>query len=61
MPSPEAISISNVSALCDAGGKPDLKCIVQGAKLFIAHQARLLIEKRKVVFLKVHREQGRRH
>ncbi|EPQ54800.1 NAD-specific glutamate dehydrogenase [Gloeophyllum trabeum ATCC 11539] len=49
---PEAVNISNVAALFDAEGKPHYKYIVEGANLFIAQPARLLLEKRKVVLFK---------
>ena len=46
------MNISNVAALVDAEGKPHFKYIVEGANLFITQQARLLLEKRKVVLFK---------
>ena len=49
---PEAVNISNVSALVDADGKPHFKYIVEGANLFLTQQARLHLEKRKVVLFK---------
>ncbi|KAH0832130.1 NADH-dependent glutamate dehydrogenase [Lanmaoa asiatica] len=49
---PEAVNISNVAALCDTEGKPHFKYIVEGANLFITQQARLHLEKRKVVLFK---------
>ncbi|KAI0031181.1 NADH-dependent glutamate dehydrogenase [Vararia minispora EC-137] len=49
---PEAVNISNVSALVDAEGKPHFKYIVEGANLFFTQQARLALEKRKVVLFK---------
>ncbi|KAG5637874.1 hypothetical protein H0H81_002837 [Sphagnurus paluster] len=49
---PEAVNISNMAALVDADGKPHFKYIVEGANLFIAQQARLHLEKRKVVLFK---------
>ena len=52
MLSPEAVNISNVSALADAEGKPHFKYIVEGANLFLTQQARLILEKRKVVLFK---------
>lgn len=50
--SPEAINISNVAALVDSEGKPHFKYIVEGANLFLTQQARLYLEKRKVVLFK---------
>ncbi|KAI0316462.1 Glutamate/Leucine/Phenylalanine/Valine dehydrogenase-domain-containing protein [Amylostereum chailletii] len=49
---PEAVNISNVAALVDAEGKPHFKYIVEGANLFFTQQARLYLEKRKVVLFK---------
>ncbi|KAF8442808.1 NADH-dependent glutamate dehydrogenase [Boletus edulis BED1] len=49
---PEAVNISNVAALCDTEGKPHFKYIVEGANLFLTQQARLYLEKRKVVLFK---------
>ncbi|KAE9389553.1 NAD(P)-binding protein [Gymnopus androsaceus JB14] len=49
---PEAINISNMAALFDSGGKPHFKYIVEGANLFLTQQARLFLEKRKVVVFK---------
>ena len=49
---PEAVNISNVAALADAEGKPHFKYIVEGANLFLTQQARLFLEKRKVVLFK---------
>ena len=49
---PEAVNISNVSALLDADGKPHFKYIVEGANLFLTQQARLHLEKRKVILFK---------
>ncbi|KAI0770618.1 NAD-dependent glutamate dehydrogenase [Fomes fomentarius] len=49
---PEAVNISNVAALADADGKPHFKYIVEGANLFLTQQARLFLEKRKVVLFK---------
>ena len=49
---PEAVNISNMAALVDSEGKPHFKYIVEGANLFIAQQARLYLEKRKVVLFK---------
>lgn len=49
---PEAVNVSNVAALCDTEGKPHFKYIVEGANLFITQQARLHLEKRRVVLFK---------
>ncbi|OJT02203.1 NAD-specific glutamate dehydrogenase [Trametes pubescens] len=49
---PEAVNISNVAALVDSEGKPHFKYIVEGANLFLTQQARLFLEKRKVVLFK---------
>ncbi|EUC63288.1 glutamate dehydrogenase (NAD+) [Rhizoctonia solani AG-3 Rhs1AP] len=49
---PEAINISNVARLIDHDGKPHFKYIVEGANLFITQQARLYLEKRRVVLFK---------
>ncbi|KAL6304426.1 NAD-specific glutamate dehydrogenase [Sparassis latifolia] len=49
---PEAVNISNVAALVDSEGKPHFKYIVEGANLFLTQQARLYLEKRKVVVFK---------
>jgi len=49
---PEAVNISNVAALVDSEGKPHFKYIVEGANLFFTQQARLHLEKRKVVLFK---------
>jgi glutamate dehydrogenase len=58
---PEAVNISNVAALLDAetsanggggGGGAHFKYIVEGANLFISQQARLALERRKVVLFK---------
>ncbi|EJD34372.1 NAD-dependent glutamate dehydrogenase [Auricularia subglabra TFB-10046 SS5] len=49
---PEAVNISNVAALLDAEGKPHFKYIVEGANLFFTQQARLYLEKRKVIMFK---------
>jgi glutamate dehydrogenase len=49
---PEAVNISNMAALFDADGKPHFKYIVEGANLFLTQQARLHLEKRKVVVFK---------
>ena len=51
-PSPEAVNISNVASLVDSEGKPHFKFIVEGANLFLTQQARLYLEKRKVVLFK---------
>jgi glutamate dehydrogenase len=49
---PEAVNISNVAALIDADGKPHFKYIVEGANLFLTQQARLHLERRKVILFK---------
>jgi glutamate dehydrogenase len=49
---PEAVNISNVAALVDGAGVPHFKYIVEGANLFVTQQARLFLEKRKVVLFK---------
>jgi len=49
---PEAVNITNMAALIDAEGKPHFKYIVEGANLFLTQQARLHLEKRKVVLFK---------
>lgn len=49
---PEAVNISNVARLIDHDGKPHFKYIVEGANLFITQQARLYLEKRRVVLFK---------
>ncbi|KAF8882033.1 NADH-dependent glutamate dehydrogenase [Gymnopilus junonius] len=49
---PEAVNISNMAALVDADGKPHFKYIVEGANLFLTQQARLHLEKRKVILFK---------
>ncbi|KAG8214676.1 NADH-dependent glutamate dehydrogenase [Butyriboletus roseoflavus] len=49
---PEAVNVSNVAALCDTEGKPHFKYIVEGANLFITQQARLHLERRKVILFK---------
>jgi glutamate dehydrogenase len=49
---PEAVNVSNMAALIDAEGKPHFKYIVEGANLFLTQQARLHLEKRKVVVFK---------
>lgn len=46
------MNISNVSALIDSEGKPHFKYIVEGANLFLTQQARLHLEKRKVILFK---------
>ena len=50
--SPEAVNISNMAALIDAEGKPHFKYIVEGANLFLTQQARLHLERRRVVLFK---------
>ena len=50
--SPEAVNISNVSSLVDSEGTPHFKYIVEGANLFITQQARIYLEKRKVILFK---------
>ncbi|KIY46227.1 NADH-dependent glutamate dehydrogenase [Fistulina hepatica ATCC 64428] len=49
---PEAVNVSNVAALVDGEGKPHFKYIVEGANLFLTQQARLHLEKRKVILFK---------
>ncbi|OAX40431.1 NAD-specific glutamate dehydrogenase [Rhizopogon vinicolor AM-OR11-026] len=49
---PEAVNISNVAALTDTEGKPHYKFIVEGANLFFTQQARMHLEKRRVVVFK---------
>lgn len=49
---PEAVNISNVAGMIDADGKPHYKYIVEGANLFFTQQARLYLEKRKVILFK---------
>ncbi|THH30597.1 hypothetical protein EUX98_g3609 [Antrodiella citrinella] len=49
---PEAVNISNVAALVDSEGKAHFKFVVEGANLFFTQQARLFLEKRKVVLFK---------
>ncbi|KAF8817116.1 NAD-specific glutamate dehydrogenase [Phlegmacium glaucopus] len=49
---PEAVNISNMAALIDADGKAHFKYIVEGANLFLTQQARLHLEKRKVILFK---------
>ncbi|PPQ79211.1 LOW QUALITY PROTEIN: hypothetical protein CVT25_002817 [Psilocybe cyanescens] len=49
---PEAVNISNMAALIDADGKPHFKYIIEGANLFLTQQARLHLEKRKVILFK---------
>jgi len=46
------VNISNVAALVDSEGKPHFKYIVEGANLFFTQQARLYLEKRKVILFK---------
>jgi len=41
-----------MAALIDAEGKPHFKYIVEGANLFLTQQARLYLEKRKVILFK---------
>jgi glutamate dehydrogenase len=41
-----------MAALIDAEGKPHFKYIVEGANLFFTQQARLYLEKRKVILFK---------
>lgn len=41
-----------MAALIDAEGKPHFKYIVEGANLFLTQQARLHLEKRKVILFK---------
>ena len=50
--SPEAVNVSNMAALIDAEGKPHFRFIVEGANLFLTQQARLHLERRKVVLFK---------
>jgi Glutamate/Leucine/Phenylalanine/Valine dehydrogenase len=50
--SPEAVNVSNMAALIDAEGKPHFKYIVEGANLFLTQQARLHLERRRVVLFK---------
>ncbi|KAG1743175.1 NADH-dependent glutamate dehydrogenase [Suillus paluster] len=49
---PEAVNVSNVAALMDTEGKPHFKYIVEGANLFFTQQARLHLEKRRVIVFK---------
>lgn len=49
---PESVNISNMNALIDEDGKPYFKYVVEGANLFFTQQARLHLEKRKVVLFK---------
>ncbi|KIM52317.1 hypothetical protein SCLCIDRAFT_32751 [Scleroderma citrinum Foug A] len=49
---PEAVNISNVAGLVDSEGKPHFKYIVEGANLFFTQQARMSLEKRRVVLFK---------
>ncbi|KAH9932722.1 NAD-dependent glutamate dehydrogenase [Epithele typhae] len=46
------VNISNVASLTDSDGKANFKYIVEGANLFLTQQARLYLEKRKVVLFK---------
>jgi len=41
-----------MAALIDGEGKPHFKYIVEGANLFLTQQARLHLEKRKVILFK---------
>lgn len=41
-----------MAALIDAEGKPHFKYIVEGANIFFTQQARLYLEKRKVILFK---------
>jgi len=41
-----------MNALFDAEGKPYFKYVVEGANLFFTQQARLHLEKRKVILFK---------
>ncbi|GJJ15432.1 hypothetical protein Clacol_009709 [Clathrus columnatus] len=49
---PESVNLSNVAALVDHDGKPHFKYVVEGANLFFSQQARLALEKRKIVLYK---------
>ncbi|KAE9383804.1 NAD(P)-binding protein [Gymnopus androsaceus JB14] len=49
---PKAVNISKMAALFDSEAKPHFKYIVEGANLFLTQQARLFLEKRKVVVFK---------
>ncbi|RDB18899.1 NAD-specific glutamate dehydrogenase [Hypsizygus marmoreus] len=49
---PEAVNITNMAALVDTEGKPHFKYVVEGANLFFTQQARLHLEKRKVILFK---------
>jgi glutamate dehydrogenase len=49
---PEAVNITNVAALVDSEGKPHYSYIVEGANLFLTQQARLYLEKRKIILFK---------
>ncbi|KAF8645148.1 hypothetical protein AX16_007976 [Volvariella volvacea WC 439] len=49
---PEAVNISNMAALIDSDGKPHFKYIVEGANLFFTQQARLHLERRRVILFK---------
>jgi len=49
---PEAVNISNVASLVDHDSKAHFKYIVEGANLFLTQQARLFLEKRKVILFK---------
>ncbi|THU78369.1 NAD(P)-binding protein [Dendrothele bispora CBS 962.96] len=49
---PEPVNIANMQALFYSEGKPHFKYIVEGANLFLTQQARLFLEKRKVIVFK---------
>ncbi|KAG6329847.1 hypothetical protein ID866_9242 [Astraeus odoratus] len=49
---PESVNISNVAGLIDTEGKPHYKYIVEGANLFFTQQARMSLEKRRIVLFK---------
>ncbi|KAE9383352.1 NAD(P)-binding protein [Gymnopus androsaceus JB14] len=49
---PKAVNISKMAALFDSEAKPHFKYNVEGANLFLTQQARLFLEKRKVVVFK---------
>lgn len=62
MTRPEAVNISNVAALADSEGKPNFKYVVEGANLFLTQQARVYLEKRKVILFKdSSTNKGRKH
>jgi glutamate dehydrogenase len=46
------VNVSNVAALTDTEGKPHFKYIVEGANLFFTQQARLHLEKCRVIMFK---------